>query len=162
MDRQFLEFWGNFLLNVAKGQKQFEDMTRWIHQGFKGFDDLNAMFTKCYGLEKLGEDSPDYIKAWQDAMDVFQRSFKDYLSLMNVVPRDEYNELVKKYEDLKEKVADREETVKHLQLLLERQGTDEGHLTKGFHDLIKKQTEEFQELMKSLGQSLEKRSTGKA
>jgi len=28
MDRHFLEFWGNFLIKAAKGQKQLEDMSR--------------------------------------------------------------------------------------------------------------------------------------
>jgi hypothetical protein len=36
MDRHFLEFWGNFLINAAKGQKQMEDMSKWMQQGFEG------------------------------------------------------------------------------------------------------------------------------
>jgi hypothetical protein len=35
MDRQFLEFWGNFMLNAAKSQKQLEDLTAWMKGGHK-------------------------------------------------------------------------------------------------------------------------------
>ena len=43
MDRQFLEFWGNYLLSVARGQKQLEDVTRWIRGGFSGVEELTAL-----------------------------------------------------------------------------------------------------------------------
>ena len=48
MDRHFLEFWGNFLVNAAKEQKRLEDLSNWMQQGFKfkGFDDLTEMFRK--------------------------------------------------------------------------------------------------------------------
>ena len=52
MDRQFLEFWGNYLLSVARGQKQLEDVTRWISGGFSGVEELTALFKKYYGLEE--------------------------------------------------------------------------------------------------------------
>jgi hypothetical protein len=46
MDSQFLEFWGNYLLAAAKGQKQLEDLNQWIRQGFSGFEELTAMLKK--------------------------------------------------------------------------------------------------------------------
>ena len=104
MDRNFLEFWGNFLTNAAKGQKQIEELTQWINQDLKGFEDLTAMFRKSYGFDNLNEDSPDYLKAWKNASEDFQKSLKDYLGLMGVVSRDEHLTLVRKYEELKEKV----------------------------------------------------------
>ena len=60
MDKNFLEFWGNFFINAAKGQQQLEDMGQWMSQGFKGFEELTAMFRKCYGLDQLSPDAPDY------------------------------------------------------------------------------------------------------
>jgi hypothetical protein len=48
MDKYFLEFWGNFLINTAKGQKQMEDMSKWMQQGFEGFDELTGMFRKFW------------------------------------------------------------------------------------------------------------------
>jgi len=151
MDRRFLEFWGNFLINAAKGQKKFEELSQWFSQDLKGFEDLTALFRKSYGLDELPENSADYEKAWQKAAENFQNSLRDYLSLMGVVPKDEHIKLVKKYEDLKRKVADQEETIKHLRMLLEEKGFGQGELVRSFQDLIITQTDQFQELMKALG-----------
>jgi hypothetical protein len=159
MDRHFLEFWGNFFIHAAKGHKQMEELTQWIHQGMKGFEDLAAMFRKFYGLEGMPEDSPDYLKAWRKASENIRKSFDEYLGLMGAVPRNEHLTLVKKYEDLKEKVAEQGETIKHLQMLLDAKGMDQGETVKGFQDLLKKQTEDFHALMEGFGQILGKDSS---
>jgi hypothetical protein len=157
MDKQFLEFWGNLLINAAKGQKQMEDMAKWITQGLKGIEDLTAMFRKFYGLDRLSEGSPDYQEMWKRAEKDFQKSFQDYLNLFGVVSKQEHLALVRKYEELKEKVANQEETIKHLRMLLDEKGMDQGEVViKGFQQLVKKQTEQFQEFMKGLGKSFEK------
>ena len=156
MNRHFLEFWGNLLINAAKGEKQMEELTQWISQGLKGFEGLNAMFRKFYGLNKMNEGSPDYQKAWKNAADDFQRSLKEYLNLMGVVSKAEHLSLAGKYEDLKKKAADQEETIKHLRMLLDEKGIAQGEVPKGFQDLIKKQTDQFQDLMKGFGHFLEK------
>ena len=151
MDRHFLEFWGNFLINVAKGQKQMEDMSKWMQQGFEGSDELTGMFKKFYGLEHMKKDTPTYMETWKQASENFQESFKDYLRLMGVVPKDEHLALVKKYEELKEKVADQEETIKHLRMLLEEKKVEtQGELVQGFQEIIEKQSEQFQETMETL------------
>lgn len=152
MDRRFLEFWGNLLINASKGQKQIEDLTQWINQGLKGFEDLNAMFRRFYMRNGPAEESPDYLRAWQNAARDFQETFQDYLNLMDVVPKGEHLKLVKKYEDLKKKAADQDETIKHLRMLLGAKGVDQEEALRGFQDLITKQTAQFQDLMKGFGQ----------
>ena len=157
MDTHFLEFWGNFLINAAKGQKQLEDMSKWMQQGFEGFDELTAMFTKFYGLEHMGKDSPDYMATWKKASEDFIKSFKEYLSLMGVVPKEEHLALVKKYEELKEKVASQEETIKHLRMLLgEKMAGTQGDVVKGFQEIIEKQSKEFQETMETFDRFFKK------
>lgn len=157
MDTHFLEFWGNFLINAAKGQKQLEDMSKWMQQGFKGFDELTAMFTKFYGLEHMGKDSPDYMATWEKASEDFIKSFKEYLGLMGVVPKEEHLALVKKYEELKEKVASQEETIKHLRMLLgEKRAGTQGDVVKGFQEIIEKQSKEFQETMETFDRFFKK------
>lgn len=158
MDKNFLEFWGNFLINVAKGQKQLEDMAKWMGQGFKGFEDLTVMFRKFYGLDRLAKGSPDYLKMREKAQEAFQNSFKDYLSLFGVVPKEEHLALVKKYEELNEKVAAQEETIKHLRILLGEKVFDPGEVVTGFQELMKKQSDQFQQLMESISQSFQKKS----
>jgi hypothetical protein len=159
VDRHFLEFWGNFLINAAKGQKQLDDMAKWMTQGLKGFEDLTAMFRKFYGLDRLSESAPGYLKTWEKAARDFQESFHDYLNLFGVVPRQEHLKLVKEYEALKEKVVTQEETIKYLRMLLEEKGTDLRQIVRGYQDLIKKQTDQFQKLMEGLGGSLGKETS---
>ena len=155
MDKQFLEFWGNFLINVAKGQKHLEDMSQWINQGLQGFDELTAMFTKFYGLEHMEKDSPDYMATWRKASQDFSKSFQDHLLLMGVVPKDKHLALVKKHEQLKEKVASQEETIEHLRMRLNAKKA-QGDIDKGFQDLIEKQSEQFQETMETFGRLFKK------
>ena len=151
MDKNFLEFWGNVMIGAARGQKQMEDMTKWMEQGLSGFEDLTAMFGKSYGLDNLAKDTPDYLKTWEQAAKDFQESFKDYLNLMGVTSKDEHLTLVRKYEHLKKKTADQEETIKHLRMLQnEKWVADQGEVVKGFQDLVKSQSEQFQELTESM------------
>ena len=150
MDRQFLEFWGNYLLAAAKGQKQLEELNQWIRQGFSGFDDLTAMFKKFYGLERPPKENSDSAKAWENAADGFRNSFNAYLDLMGVVPRDKYEALEQNCAALQKKVADQEETIKVLRSLLAQEGTYQGETTKVLQDLVNKQGDAFEKLMKSI------------
>ena len=109
----------------------------------------------------LSKDSPDYMATWKKASEDFSKSFKDYLLLMGVVPKDKHLTLVKKYEQLKEKVASQEETIKHLRMLLnakkaQAQAQAQGDITKEFQDLIEKQGEQFQETMETFGRLFKK------
>jgi DnaJ-domain-containing protein 1 len=158
MDRHFLEFWGNFLLQVANGQKQLEDLAKWSKQGFN-FGDFTTLFRHSYGLEQPKPDSPDYQEIWKKAEADFRNSFQDYLSLLGVVPRDEYRELARKYEALEEKLAEQEETIQHLRQLLSEKGLDYAVATLEFQKLMKKQSEQFQELMKDFGEAFKEGAT---
>jgi hypothetical protein len=154
MDKNFMEFWGNFLLNAAKSQQQVEDLTKWMKSGFSGFEEFSSLFQKAYGLEKVDKESPDYSKLWAGAQENFTQSFKDYLALLGVVPLDEHLALVRKYEELKEKVASQEETIKHLRLLFAEGKKEEFQEVSGrFEELAKKQGEQLQKLMESFAQS---------
>jgi hypothetical protein len=152
VDKNFLEFWGNFLINTAKEQQRMEDLSKWMQQGFKGFDELTAMFNKFYGLEQMERDTPAYMETWKKASENFLQSFNDCIGLMGMVPKDKHLALIKKYEELKEKIAAQEETINHLRLLLEEKKTEsQKELVQGFQDLIEKQSKEFQETMETFG-----------
>jgi hypothetical protein len=152
MDPHFLEFWGNLLVNASKEQRRLKDLYKWIEQGFNGFDDLSEMFRKFYGLDHMEKDSPFYLETFKKASENFLESFKDYFDLMNMVPKDKHLILVKKYEALKEKVTEQEETIKNLQLLLkEKRAESQGELVQGFQNLIEKQSKQFQKTMETFG-----------
>ena len=163
MDPHFLEFWGNFLVNASKEQRRLKDLYKWMQQGFNGFDDLTEMFRKFYGLDHMEKDTPAYLETLKKASDNFLESFKDYLDLMGMVPKEEHLALVQKYEALKEKVADQEETIKNLQLLLEeKRAESQGELVQGFQDLIEKQSKQFQKTMETFGSFFKKENNQKA
>jgi hypothetical protein len=157
MDPHFLEFWGNFLVNASKEQRRLKDLYKWMQQGFNGFDDLTEMFRKFYGLDHMEKDAPAYLETMKKASENFLESFKDYLDLMGMVPKDKHLALVQKYEALKEKVADQEETIKNLQVLLEeKRAESQGELVQGFQDLIEKQSKQFQKTMETFGSFFKK------
>jgi hypothetical protein len=146
MDENFLEFWGNFLLSAARKKKQVDDVTAWMQKGFTGFEEMTAMFRKFYGLDQMSEQSADYKKMTEKAMQDFQQSFREYMGALDFVPRREHLNLVEKYENLKEKCSAQEETIRHLKMLLNAKGIDQ------FQHLIKDQGELFQNMIKSFGQ----------
>lgn len=156
MDDKYLEFLGNFFLSAAKSQKQMEDLFKLSRQGFKGFEEMAAVFRKFYGLENAGKEAPEYINTWKNACEEFQSRFREYLSIIGVVPKEDYISLVEKYEGLKKKVADQDETIHHLQMLLRDKTADQGETVKVFQDLMTKQSEQFMEMMNAVGQYFQK------
>ena len=151
MDRHFLEFWGNLMIQAAKGQKQSEDLSQWFNQGVKVLNEITTLFGKFYGLEPLSYETPSILKSWEKAFEDFQRSFKEYLTIFGFVPRQEYDRILQEYEALKNKVTQQKETIKKLQMLLTAKAFDPSDMAKGFQDLIRKQTDQLQDLMRGLG-----------
>jgi hypothetical protein len=92
------------------------------------------------------------MEIWSKAAADFQNSYKEFLSLMGWVSKEEYLDLAEKYEALKEKSASHEETIRHLKMKSPARDIDQGEVVKGFEVLMEKQAEQFQELMKSFGQ----------
>lgn len=156
MNSKFYDFLGQFFTSMAKGQQQYEDLHKWMEHGLKGYEAMTALFRNAYGLENVKEDSPDYLKSWKLSSEEFQRSCKEYLELFDVVSRDEHLRLIKKYEALKDKTADQEETIKHLKELLSEKGKDQEKVVDGFRSLINKQSSDFQDLIKYLSAYFQK------
>jgi hypothetical protein len=156
VDEKYLEFLGNLFLSAAKNQKQMDDLVKLSRQGFKGFEEMSAMFRKFYGLENIEKDTPEYITTWRNATEEFQKTIKECMTMVGGVPREDYINLVEKYEQLKKKVADQDETIRHLQMLLGDKSLDQGETVKVFQDLVKKQSEQFMEMMNTVGQYLQK------
>jgi hypothetical protein len=158
LDEKYLEFLGNFLLSAAKGRKQMDELMCMSRMGFKGFEEMASMFRKFYGLDKIEKGGPEYVQNWDKAAEEFRNSFKEYLDIMGVVPKKDYVELVGKYEELKKKVADQEETIRHLQILMKNKGADQGETARIFQDMMKKQGEQFVEIMDAVGGYFKKES----
>ena len=150
MDRNFFEFWGQLFTNLAKGQKQIEDFRKWFGQGLVGYESLNAMFRKAYNMDMVEEGSPDYTEFWKKSVETFQKSFRESLALMEVVPKKEYEALAHKCAALEKTVAEQEETIRSLKRLLSEEGLGSPAALDDLQDLMKKQHNQFQDLVKNM------------
>jgi hypothetical protein len=153
MNRHFLEFWGKALLLAARSQKQMEELARWFQGGFEGFPDYTRIFMSAYGLDDAAADSPDFLTLWNKAEVDFRRSFKEYLSLMGMVTREDYAALERENAGLKEKLAEQEETIKRLRALAEEKGLGLEAATLEFQKLVEKQGDQFQKFIQGLGEA---------
>jgi uncharacterized coiled-coil protein SlyX len=157
MDSQFLEFWGNFFLSAAKGQKQVEDAARWMSQGLKasGFVDLADMFGRAYGLKTTDTVSASEQGLWEAAARQFNRSFNEYMALMGLVSGDAHRRLQEKCDALEKKCAEQEETISHLRKLLGADKSSHEEAVKKFQAILEKQSSQFQDLVVSSTRFLE-------
>ena len=106
MDQYIYKFWEDQFMNLDKGQKQMQDMTRWIVGGLSGFEELSESFGKFWDVDFWSTETQDYVKAWEITTEDFQKLFKYSLDMMGLVPKDEHFELIKQYKALNERVAD--------------------------------------------------------
>lgn len=153
MDKQFLEFLGNFFINTAKGQRQMEEMARWMGLDFGEADGLTEMFRKMYGLEGIAPNSPDYAKAWEKASDRFRESFDKWIDSMDLTPKSKYLALKEKCDALEKELKKKDRAIERLEALLAGKGIPHAEAVLGFADLMEKQTTQFQELMEDMGKA---------
>jgi hypothetical protein len=161
MDRNFLEFWGNFLLNAAKGQEQAEGLNRMVREGFKTFEQQLSLFEKFYGLDKKPDPSTPYAEMWAKAASDFAKSYQEFMGVMGMVPREDYEELSRQNEAMKTKLTALEETLRREKKKTGSGEADPTEVVKGFEGLMQKQAEQFQALMASYGKLYEKEKPGR-
>jgi hypothetical protein len=161
MNAKFYEFWGQSFLNIAKGQRQMEEFKRWFREGFSGSDSLSVLFRQIYGLDDAGKDDAEYLKFYEKAVHSFQQCFRDHLRLFDVVPREELDASVKECESLRQKVSELERTIAHLKAALGDQGVESAQTVRDLQNIIGKQTDQFQELVKAMGEAFAKRPKSK-
>lgn len=159
MDTNFFEFWGRSLLNVAKGQRQTDEFRQWLSQCFSGSDSLSVLFRQIYGLDNVEKGGDEYLKLYEKAMQSFQQSFqqsfREYLRLFDVTPREEHESLMKECDGLKQKVLEQEQTIGHLRKILGDKGLESAASVRDLQNVLKKQTDQFQEMMKTVGQAFQ-------
>lgn len=152
MDANFYEFWSQFFSSLAKGQKQLDDLTKWQNLGLRGSDAFSSLFRKVYGLESLQQSNPPDMNLWEKSAEAFQKSMKDFLALFDVVPRGDYQNLLNECQALKEKMAKQEETIAALRQRRGKKGVSPEETVEGLREVIEKQNDEFQSLMKSVAE----------
>ena len=147
MDTAFLEFWGKFLINVAQGQKQLDEMSTWMRRGYADADDLANLFRSCYGLNAPDTASTQDPRAWQDAVAEFQNTFAQFAAQWGWVPRAEHQQALDKCADLEQQVQTQQETIRQLRELLAHKGLGYNELLQHMQGYLKDQSDQFQRLM---------------
>lgn len=156
MDKQFFEFWKDFFVKAAESQKAMESMALLMRQGMSNFEQMSSFMQKACNLERMAGENPDYLAAWKKAQEEFQKSLTDYMGMVGVVPASQHVALVKKYEELKEKCAQQEETIKHLRMIIaQEQHGEQDKVTGEVQNLIQQQTQQFQKMMEGFTQMLQ-------
>ncbi len=157
MDSEFLKFWGNFLLNAAQGQKQLEQMSTWMKQGFDNFGDIAAMFGQFYGIPPgstpAAEDSRP--KEWETAIKDFQASFANYSRQWGWVPEKEHNNLIKENERLRRRLDEQGEVIEQLRQLLEEKGLGHMEVFQRMQSLAREQNQQFHRFMQNFRDAMD-------
>ena len=100
MDNRLLEFWGNYWLQMAQGKMPWGEIFNWWQKGLAGFNEMNPMGGKAYGLNPPELGFGESQKVWEETLRMFQKSFQEYLNLLGYVPRADYDRLQTDYEQL--------------------------------------------------------------
>jgi len=158
MDRSFYEFWGRYFLALGRGGQPFEDVAAWMRQGFRGYEEISEAVRKAYGVDR-GEDPDAAADLWKKTCDSFLASFREYMAVFQVVPREDLEKLERENRELREQIARLEETALRQQALLADKGLDPSAMIDGFQELMLKQTDEFQKLMESAGRYFDEKKS---
>lgn len=154
----FNEFFSGMMQqkNLTGFDKVFSNLTK---NNPADFDNLSATFRNLYGLDQVSEKSSEYNVMAKQAVQDFQKSFREYLAFTGYVPKEEHVRLIEKYQKIKEKCEDQEETIRHLKMLMggkisEHQGNvnHQGDIIRSLQSIIKDQTNFFQKMMSDVGQ----------
>jgi uncharacterized protein YdiU (UPF0061 family) len=155
MNQQFFAFWGDFFTNVARGQKQFEEMTAWMQQGFTGARELNELFQRCYGLTPSAPDNTQTSAIWQKAIRDFQENLTELAGLWGWVSQTEHQKVLDRCLDLEKQVQQQQVTIDELRALLLEKGLGYKELFQHLQSSMQEQSDQFQTLMASIHKTRE-------
>lgn len=136
------------MLQAAAGQRQVEELTRWVQSGFSPSVDLAALFRQCYGLTIDASSTED--DQWQKATAAFGKALEAYAPLWGWVPLERYDQLKNENERLKTELAAKESLIKRLEALLTEEDMGQRAMVARFQELIDDQGRAFEELMQTL------------
>ncbi len=177
MDKQLLEFWGNIFLAAAKNQKIFEDvmscfapggqkegqqsrdMEQWLKTWTNGYRAWQSFLSTMYGVDPyVREDSSAQERGVQELSALVTQNWKEMISLMGAVPRQDYDAVVQENQELKKRLELQEERIQQLQDMLQQKGLfDFQQMTESFQDVLKDQSDQFQDLMQAIQASWKKK-----
>jgi len=125
-------------------QKQTEMIDSMLNVG--GFEEMSKMFGQFNFNESKSNDS-DALKTLEGVSTLLRKMFNQYLEMMGVVSKQDYLELLAKYEVLKNKLSNQTNVMQDLGVFKNGNAVNIGDVAETFETLITKQNEQFQGLM---------------
>lgn len=149
MDTKMLEFWGNAFLSAARNQQKLEELKRLFGQK-TGTDNtiLNDLYKEWFNAKKVNPE--EIVDFAGKAADLNKEFIKSFLTVFDVVSKEEYLSVIKENEGLKEKIAEQEKIIGNFRSLLGKDALDAEEVISNFTQMVEKQTKQFQDLMTQL------------
>jgi CRISPR/Cas system-associated endonuclease Cas3-HD len=161
MNVNLLEFWGQTFLNAARSQQQLENMNKLLGENISNDNPMVNSIFKAFGVPKPEKVTPeDLIGLTQKSTDAYKEFFKSSLGLFEVVSKEDHLKVVKENEELKEKIATLEKIISDSKKRGDEE-LDQQEVVNNMAQIMKSQTQQFQELMKSVNQYYKKPATAK-
>lgn len=150
MNKDFLEFWGNFLIQAARGQRQMEELAKLTGMGFEALEEQKAFWSVLLPASRETAKKPEAMEMWEKFPDDFRKSYREFVKILGLVSLEEYQELLKKNEALEKKLAEQIRTHPKVRSAGKKVLDVQREIEKGLQGLIEKQGEQFKELMESI------------
>jgi uncharacterized protein YdiU (UPF0061 family) len=151
MNWQFYDFLGNYFHQVARGQKQMEDFSQWMQQGFNNFNDMAKLFQRSYGLKEIDPSVDSSAQTWEKAIEEFQETWVKLAGQWGWVSAEEHKKVLEKCAELEKEVDEKKIMIDQLRELLAQEGMGHAELFKHLQDSINEQSAQFHELMRTFG-----------
>ncbi|MEN6373861.1 MAG: hypothetical protein ABFD75_03645 [Smithella sp.] len=154
MDNNMLEFFGKALLNAAHGQKQLEEINKNIEK-IAAENPFIKIFFKSYDWQNKGKmkDEDITLEFTEKSFAAFKEFMKSYLTIFDVVPKEEHLSLIKENEDLKAKIAELEKIINNQKYIpTDKDSYNPEKIMENLTQIMSNQTNQFKELMKQLNQ----------
>lgn len=158
MNRHYYEFWGRFFTQLARFQKQLEEMNALMQQGFTVAGKLNKELLDRLGLSPPEADEPEAFQTWQQTMIGFQQALAPLAELWGWVPRSEHEKILNRCAALEKQVQQQQATINALRTLLDEKGLGHGELFVHLKNALKEQSDQFHALMESIHEAGKKKS----
>jgi hypothetical protein len=155
MNSQFLELFGNYLIQAARWQKLIEQTSPGVTPVITDVAEFGRLFKQVCILNKPAElASAEYSRMWQQTIENFQSAFCLNARFWDWVPQADYQILQKKYEALEKSIHRQDQTISQLRSLLEEKGLGQIELIQRYQSLIRDQSDEFQMFMKNFSDAV--------
>jgi hypothetical protein len=153
MNINLLEFWGQTFLNAARSQKQLENLNKLMGNNSGADNPVVSSIFKAFGVslpEKVT--SEDFIGLTKKSTDAYKEFFKSSLNMFEVVSKEDHLKVIKENEELKEKITQQEKILDICQNLAGKDAFGQEQVVDSLTQIMKKQTQQFQELVKQANQ----------